>query len=263
MKKSLVFLSLAALTTVLIWAGSCDPETEPPVDPCLSKQPYTGNFQILENVGDSLVETDTALQYGYITFKAPDDYDTYDWTIGTDPRSFTEKEVRLLFTEAEGRVDITLKSTKTQDPCFPDDPTELTITKSVYVVQWQYAPIIGKYAGYFESTPLVKDTIEIKYIPSYDEFGGITLININKGCMVDPEFPESSVWDFADKGARAFYFRSDGAHYNGCKSPKVWLRLINNDSIVSDFTFLNIENPNQQPPYTILYDKFNGKKINQ
>lgn len=261
MKKSLVFLSLAALTTVLIWAGSCDPETEPPIDPCLSKQPYTGNFQILENVGDSLVETDTALQYNYITFKAPDDYDSYEWIIGTDPRSFTEKEVRLLFTQAEGRVDITLKSTKTQDPCFPDDPTELTITKSVYVVQWQYAPIIGKYAGYFESTPFVKDTIEIKYIPSYDEFGGITLININKGCMVNPEFPESSPWTGGGRGARAFSFIAQGIFYNGCKSPNVWLELIDQDSISAEFSFLDRQNINQQPPYPKVEDKFFGRRI--
>ncbi len=261
MKKIFFGLSFSILLAILIWTGCNSPEVIP-IDPCKAKIPYTGNFQILENVGDSLIETDTALQYNYITFKAADDYDSYEWTIGTDPRSFTEKEVTLLFTEAEGRVDITLKSTKVQDTCFPNDPTEVILTKSFYVIQWQYAPIIGRYAGYFESTPLIKDTIEIKYIPSYDEFGGFDLININKGCMVDPEFPESSVWDFADKGARAFYFRSDGAHYNGCKSPKVWLRLINKDSIESNFSFLNIENPNQQPPYTIIYDTFKGKKIN-
>jgi len=254
-------LVILGLTVLILCLSGCSPEDVKKTDPCKDKIPFTGNFFIYENVGDSLIETDSALRYNYITFQAEDDFDTYEWTIGTDPRIFTEKQVRLLFTEASGKIDVSLKSTKKKNECFPEDETEKIVTKSFYVINWQFAPIIGAYAGNFESTPLVKDTVKILYIPGGDEFGSFQLVNINKDCMVNPEFPESSVWDFADKGARAFYFESNGEHYNGCKSPKVWLKMTDSDSIFSDFSYLNLDN--QNPPYPKIYDRFKGKKIDQ
>jgi hypothetical protein len=262
MKPSLIYrlspIALVVLST--IGFNGCDPNEAP--DPCRLKVPYTGDFTIYENVVDSLVETDTALRYNYITFRAPDNYDSYEWTIGFDPRTFTEKEVKLLFTEAEGKVDVTLKSTKGQDPCFPNDPVEATVTKSFYVVEWQYAPIIGDYAGYFESTPNIKDTVRVTYTPGVDEFGRISLVNINKGCMVDPEFPESSVWDDVGRGGKAIYFNSVGSFYNGCKAPRAWLRLVEDDGLIADFSFLDRKDINQNPPYPRVEDKFFGKRIN-
>jgi hypothetical protein len=249
-----------SLAVLILSVSGCDPDEVTKTDPCKDKIPFTGNFFIYENVGDSLVETDSALQYNYITFQAEDDFDTYEWTIGTDPRVFTENKVSLLFTEAYGKIDVTLKSTKKKNECFPEDETEKVVTKSFYVINWQFAPIIGAYQGHFKSTPFKRDTVKILYIPGSDEFGSFRLININKGCMVNPQFPESSVWDIVHRGVRAFYFESRGEHYNGCKSPKVWLKLTDSDSIFSDFSYLNLDN--QNPPYPRIYDRFKGKKIN-
>ncbi|MDL5048739.1 hypothetical protein QQ054_22255 [Oscillatoria amoena NRMC-F 0135] len=262
-RRLLVGLSIISFLHLPLTTGCDSDENEVPTDPCKLKTPYTGDFRIYENVGDSLVETDTALRYGYVTFKAPGNYTTYSWTIGHDPRTFTEKEVTLLFTLAEGKVDITLRSTKARDACFPDDPLEMTVTKSVYIINWEYAPIIGRYAGHFASTPLAMDTVEIKYLTSYDEFGGFRLININKGCMVNPEFPESSVWTGGDRGARAFSFFANGIFYNGCKSPNVWLQLTSRDSIHAQFSYLERESPLQPPPYPKVTDQFTGIRVNQ
>lgn len=263
MMRIAVVVSVVMIISIAIHFGGCDSSELPnPQDQCNSKKPFTGDFIIFENVGDSLVETDSILAYNYVTFRASADYDTYAWTIGDDPRIFTEKEVTLRFTEATEKVNVILLSTKVRDSCFPSDPTEVTVAKSFSIIQWQYAPIIGSYAGHFESTPNLKDTIKITYTENNDGFGEFELGNINKGCMVNPEFPESSVWDIANRGVQAFYFESRGSHYNGCKSPKVWLRLASNDSIISTFSFLDIADPNQQPPYNRVYDVFKGKKIN-
>lgn len=259
---SRLFLPIYALCLIIMvtWTSSCDSNEIKRTDPCKGKTAYSGDFSILENVGDSLVQTDTALRYNYITFRAEGNYDSYEWKIGNDPRTFTDKEVRLLFTEAEGKINVTLKSKKTKDSCFPEAPIEATITKSVYVVDWAYAPIIGKYLGFFKSTPTIQDIIEIRYNQSGDGFGSFELVNINKGCMVNPEFPDFPVWT-ASRGGKAMSFDASGTFYNGCKSPNVWLSIVGHDSIFSTFSYLDRQNQTQQPPYPKITDEFIGKRI--
>jgi hypothetical protein len=262
MKKFWVSIYVISLLVISTWTSSCDPnEVKKSPDPCKGKIGYSGDFLILENVGDSLVQTDTALRYNYITFRAAGIYDSYEWKIGNDARTFTGKEVRLLFTEAEGKINVTLKSRKASDSCFPEAPIEATVTKSVYVVEWVHAPILGKFLGYFKSAPTIQETIEIRYTQSVDEFGSLELFNINRGCMINPEFPDSPVWMGVSKGARAMSFEAYGAFYNGCKSPDVWLRLVDKDSIFSSFSFLNRQSQAQQPPYPKVTDEFIGKRI--
>lgn len=219
-------------------------------NPCAGKSVYTGDFYILENVGDSLVQTDTVLRYNYITFRASDSYYSYEWNIGDDPRVHTKKEVTLLFMEAEGEIKVTLKS-KNKDNCFPDAPNDTTVIRSIYIVEWQNAPIIGKYIGYFENTPTIEDSIEIKLSGEK-----IDLININQGCQVNPEFPDFPVWTGLNVGATAISFNANGVFYNGCKSPQVWLYLTSKDSIHAFFTYL--DDQNQQQPYPIISDTFSG-----
>lgn len=252
--------TIVTLVCIFVVTG-CDRENIPPKkDPCVERKSFNGDFEILEHVGDSLVATDSALQYNSVTFRASDIYDLYEWKIGDDDRKFTSREVTLLFTEAIGRINVTLKSRKKIDPCFPDDPSQMTVTKTVDIIEWQYAPIIGKYVGSFGSTPNQKDTVEVKFTSTgYDEFGSFDLININRGCMLNPDGIFESVWDTNERGVQAFGFQSWSAFYYGCKAPDVWIKLIGRDSLDVSFTYKDNSNP--QPPYPVVRDTFKGIRL--
>ena len=79
--------------------------------------------------------------------------------------------------------------------------------------------------------------------------------------MVNPEFPWASALTGGSRGARAMTFISDGAFYNGCKSPSVWLKLKNRNIIHSSFSYLDRNSINELPPYPVVHDEFIGARI--
>lgn len=242
--------SFLTLSLILLVFNSCHKKHTPP-DPCQGKTPFTANFFIKEEVGDSLVITDTVLQYSFVQFEAAGDYDSYEWKIGADPRSFTTKKVRLLFLEIGSNITIQLKATKRADPCFPNAKTEETISKSFDVVHRKYAPIIGKYAGYFDSDKINKDTVEVRLTPTNDPpFDEWDVLNINRGCNKDASMSGSG-----SVGARAYSFDKAGVYYNGCKSPEGFAFLKSRDTMIVNFTYKELGSSEY------LKDKFMGIRI--
>ena len=59
-------------------AASCGKE-EP--NPCVGATSFKATFDILEEVGDTLIATDTAVANNRVFFKAPKGYDSYAWYV--------------------------------------------------------------------------------------------------------------------------------------------------------------------------------------
>lgn len=244
------------ILSFLLCAFSCRKNEVKPVDPCAAAKPFEPDFYIQEEVGDSLIKTDKVLQYGFVVFEAAETYDSYEWKIGEDPRSFTERKVRLLFTDTIKSIEVQLIATKKASACFPTDKTVDTIRKNFSVIQWREAPIIGAYVGSFESTPGIMDTVKVVLIPQEDGWDRITLLNVNCGCNLD-----TSVSWSVGRGAYAFYYNSNNTFYSGCKGPEAWLRLTGKDTLSINYTYRD-NTGNDASLWPVIRDKFVGIRNN-
>lgn len=232
------------------------------LDPCEGVPRLSADFKIQEVVGDSLIETDKVLMFGYVTFSMPNvALRSYKWTIGEDPREFTDRNVTLRFPrEAIGKIDVQLiVSTSSPNSCFPDDPLVDTVVKSFEVIDWKDAPMIGKYEGAFGSTPNMKDTVELRFISmeeniKYEPYGGFELININKGCNLNPDTP--GLWQ-GGRGVYATSFEARSSYFYGCNGVDAWLMLQGEDTLKVDFSTGNLDNEDRSQ------DSFLGIRIPQ
>ena len=122
------------------------------------------NGKIVEKI--KLVEEDTFM-LSYVTFEAFDpNAQSYEWTIGSDPRKRTEKKFTLFFDKpgviSENPLPIKLKVTKTPDTkCFPNDTGSDSVIRKIYFLPQDKWPVYGKYFGSDNTKPNEKYTIEI------------------------------------------------------------------------------------------------------
>jgi hypothetical protein len=123
MKKILILFSFL-IGALFMYQCKEKVELPSPTDPCLALEPVTANFLIKEAVGDSLVETDRVLMFNSVQFEAIGAYDSYEWQVGTDERTFTDKKFSLRFMDdATGStvpVRLIVKG-KPNSTCFPSD----------------------------------------------------------------------------------------------------------------------------------------------
>jgi hypothetical protein len=251
----------------LFWSGllwvlmACGNERDP--DPCKDLTPVTADFKIEEwlfILGP--YETDTVLTYRPIIITALQDYDSYEWKVGSDPTIRTEKSFNLGFTQAVGKIDIRLIARRSPNlSCFPDDNGIDTLTKSVYVSEWANSPIIGNYEGYVVGRESDRFVVEIQ---DYGGDCGITIKNIPKGCVgvvggssIPDPCNEIGLDGFPGGGAFSF----DTGYYGGggCDNSEGFAKLKkgNKNEIEIEYTRFGRSNPN--PP---LKEKFIGTRIN-
>ena len=234
---------------------SCNKTQVSPVDPCANEKPFKANFYIQESVGDSLVKTDKVMQYGTAVFNASSVYDTYEWKIGNDDRTFKTKKVSLLFKDSIKEVSVRLIATKKPNACFPNDKTIDTVYKSFSVIPWREWPLRGTYIGSFDSDKSKNDSVKLVFIPTPDGWGDFQIININCGCNLD-----SSISWIGNRGSMAFTFKEICTFYAGCKGPSAWVQLKGLDTLIVDFTYKErtLGNPNDANSWPLLRDKFIG-----
>lgn len=114
-----------------------------------------------------IVEEDTFMLYSYVTFEAFEaNAESYEWTIGNDPRKRTEKKFTLAFDGLtvlqESPISVKLKIKKVPNSkCFPDDLGIDSVTQLIYFLHQDNWPIYGKYKGADDTDPNTVFTIEI------------------------------------------------------------------------------------------------------
>ncbi len=181
-----------------------------------------------------------------IYFKADSSNMTsYEWTIGLDPRTFTDSVFNLEFENIGGNLDVTLKATNDQvlPECFPDDTGYAEKTKSIYLklVPPEEWPMKGTFRGYNEDNP--NNIWDIQ-------------INDNNGLV---NFPENCPWAAMPipGGPKHKWFSTDPNDPKYCNSPQGGLIL------QEDFKTLIIDYTIEVPEYSGIREthRWIGTKI--
>lgn len=171
-KSDMLFGHLIAIFCIsLIFIFGCRKKTE--VNPCsLIKQP-TADFSILELVGDTSFIADTIFRDNVVTFKSSEPFESFNWKVGDDPRSFTNAEFNLTFFTSLVTIPITLTGKlRPNTVCFPNDQGTYVNTKQFTTVEQfdksllRLSPMIGRYRGYFTDSPSDTFTVNFQYFDS-------------------------------------------------------------------------------------------------
>lgn len=143
------------------------------VNPCEGKQPMQALFVAKEIIGDTAFVADTIYRDNYVRFEALATYDSVQWKLGNDPRTFTCSSFALSF--ANDLVTIPINFKGFQQPnlqCFPTDVgiysgvKQLTTVEQFDRATLTKSPMIGKYKGAYTDAPLDTFTIRIEYFDS-------------------------------------------------------------------------------------------------
>ncbi|WP_416864899.1 MAG: hypothetical protein ACMVP2_20570 [Imperialibacter sp.] len=227
---SLVILFCLILTLSVL--ESCKPDDDP--DPCegLTLDSIQIDFTMGEHITnsggiDTIFVYDTALIFNNIVFEAEKGAESYEWTIGEDPRTFTERRFELFFQYPEQSLPIRLIAKRTPNlTCFPQDDGIDTVEHYLTIVDKDSNPIIGKYEGHLESDPDDIFAIQVTRKGS----SGYDLININRGCDLSEENVGLGAEIHAGfRKLNVSRSASSGEYRGDCQDPKGWLILSENN----------------------------------
>ena len=171
MKFKLLFI---LLLLSFVFYG-CPNSTEPEPDPCEGKYPVSADFEIWEGSQAYKYKflTDTVIHKpNYAVFVCKNNYDYYEWKVGSQEKKYYTKEFSLSFYDhgvpfVENPIPIRLiVKSKPDSLCYPADDGIDTVFKSIYIVKYQESRIFGDYYGYDTTNPNVYYTVNIgkKYI---------------------------------------------------------------------------------------------------
>lgn len=202
LKKNIYAFLLLLVGIFFVW--SCKPKKDPEPDPCAGKVPFKADFKMTPGFfGDSLMPTDEFYRES-IKFIALDNYETYQWKIGDDPRTFTTKQVALNFQNASGGdYLVQLIATRKASGCFPNEKIKDTVRKTFKIHVFPTATgttqdsslitYVGRWRGSYTDAPNQMLTIPIALYGNYPngEENGIRIFNIPQGCNenIFPYFP--------------------------------------------------------------------------
>jgi hypothetical protein len=160
-----------SLVVIIIVNISCKKSHEQ--DPCQGLTKPTGKFVFKELIGDTAFVTDTAFRDNYVQMKALDTYEAVSWTLGGDPRTFTQPEFSLSFINLLGTIPVSFTGNKTPNTaCFTVDNGIYTSTKNLTTVEQvekpnvTISPLVGRYKGYFTNNPSDTFTVRMEYFDS-------------------------------------------------------------------------------------------------
>jgi hypothetical protein len=265
MKNNLIFttLLLKIVTSMLFLgsiAASCNKDKEP--DPCASATPFKATFDILEEVGDTLIATDTAVANNRVFFKAPKGYDSYAWYVDDlkmdnfyiqkDPTQFF---LGFMYPAKDVKITLVAKK-KPLTTCFPTDDGIDSITKYLQVRDILETPIKGKYFGYYKSNPKDTATVEIKVDFVISDYY-IAISNINKGCNTELR---RYVFSYPNVTWKGFYVNGQDIYSNRlqCFAPIIKATLSSNyQDLTVNFSYA----PDIKQLEKRTYDTFIGKRV--
>jgi hypothetical protein len=122
---------------------------------------------------------------GIIHFKGRPGMDEYTWQVGTDPRTFEDSIVTLIFEDFEGPINVTLtvKQNEPRIDCFPSDTGEASLSQAIYIKLTDSPdeyPITGTFIGNFDDKTGNQDTVIINP-PEWRGF----IFNVPEGCYIN------------------------------------------------------------------------------
>lgn len=220
------FLIIGVLPS--LFAISCKDDE---VEDCVATTLPEFNINTMSVVEDSLFAEDTFLmpEYGVtsVIFKVSGDnrdYDSLNWSIGSDPRIFRESEFKLTFDEFDiGEVIVSLKIWRSYNECHPYD-TIVGVRKSINLISRRdigYA-FEGTFEGYSENEPTNIFDVTVVNFGSYppptdDSQYWLHVHNLPKGCGGDGEISaDNRIPSIEMASYRHFYIKSDAITTNSC-----------------------------------------------
>jgi hypothetical protein len=256
MKNKLFSLLIIGIFGGLVACSEKDP------NPCAGAAPFKATFDILEEVGDTLIATDTAVANNRVFFKAPKGYDSYAWYVDDlkmdnfyiqkDPTQFF-----LGFMDPAKDVKITLVAKKKPlTACFPDDDGIDSITKYLQVRHHSESPIRGRYFGYYKSNPKDTATVEVR-VDFVTSIYLSAISNINKGCNTELKY---NVFSYPNVTWKGFYVNGQNIYSRRlqCFAPIIKATLSNNhQDILINFSYA----PDVNKLEKRILDTFIGKRI--
>jgi len=210
--------------------------------PGLTPSPFKASFKIYESIlGLKRFETDTIVNY-QADFTAPDNYDSYEWAIGSDPTKHKVNSFHLNFplSVTGTTIPVTLIASKngqwdTLQKAFTVMAVKGTITESLtpYTILLNY---LGKYKGSYEDAPKENFVVSIVNfgaeppINNDSFFYGFRVYNLPQGCGADYKAGQSCI--LADLSPvhyaypfeysyKAFYV-NDGYGMSCCQPAILW-----------------------------------------
>jgi len=245
---------LLSFILVLLWSGcKKDPPCDDPENPecpnydrCLTVPKTNADFGFFRRSSSGafsvfLPYRDTIpIRVGPIRiyFKASDSgMSSYEWRVGSDPRTFTDSVFFLDFSNVSGWVNVSLttRNQKFDSQCFPGDSGKVTVNKGIffkaYTVEhdtaWvQHFPIFGAYTGHDEQSP--QDTFSIR----------IWFDHINNRAALS-QFPKDCNRQTAPVHFTTHYIYFNSTH---CLKPDAYGELLDdNRTLVIDYT---LDGPN-------------------
>jgi hypothetical protein len=194
-------------------------------------------------------EGDTFVNSFSIIFTAEQEADSYQWIIGDDPKVFDTKEFTLRFDDVVGAINVQLVIEATPNlDCFPADDGRDTISSTIYLIEKEDSPILGKYRGIVNSAPTDTFDIDIHLIPPFNDDSNID--NLPKGCIRDEIYRLNFSLGYRNLAMRSL------ENYVNCPKPQGWGDLEVNNRITLEYTIWD-SNIQQH-----VSDIFTGKKIN-
>ena len=269
MKKQLPFLILLGLIGAFVFSlEGCGPDPE---SPCKDKKTVSAEFIVAEQLlsVDTLIDEDTLLTGRTLTFKAKNEYQTYEWRIGSDPRVFTTRSVSLFFEKSISakNIDVKLKVKDSfLESCFPNKGED-SLTKRIVLLPSTASATFGRYEGSLDEDPTNKFIITIRYCqPGVNGF--ICTNNINKGCDNNNEPPRQGppiestfsykAMKIGDTRNQTYLNAASGNPETDCNDPQGWLYFQKSiNSVIVEYTtgdFINRNSPRKK-------HRFTGKRI--
>src|SRR6266581_830591 len=127
-KKIINVFALIVTVSLFSYLSGCH---SPDPNPCSGLSPFKAKFEIKEviGLGDTALVTDTVFSSRAVQFGASDNYTTYLWQVGNDPRIWNTKSFSLYF-DVLGNLPVTLVAQgKLNKTCFPMDDGIDTLVK--------------------------------------------------------------------------------------------------------------------------------------
>jgi len=240
-------------------------------DPCCGQTAADASFTIYEVVGGPIpkeysvtpMATDTILRHNSALFKADFEAEYYEWSIGTDPRTWNTREFSLSFRSVPdyAPIEVRLKVYKPTDKdCFPNSQDTVTAKRYLVVVPRADAKFVGRYEGYLSSTPSKPNFLEIE--DSVDQYGN--RLYGYRGIIPTCNMPNRGGGNIYS-GYRSFYINSRGTKLGCCYGLSGYGKLLIDGSFTMQMASYPF-NPTDtcfwsgiNDPY--VADVFNGEKV--